>query len=402
MVITRDNNDTAKEFFTAMLQLAGDLGCQLSTTPSNPDVLRGLCPFHDASTLNNANTLQINTRSARFWCIICSAEGNPLAFISRAWGVSARDAHQLLTIDPSPTAERPPYPPDHFQSEDGRPSPQNTALLTKASRHFGKKIYTNYEALHYLANLGIPPRQAELSGIGYATGQGLKDDLVEHGIHEDEILQSPLFSQNVDIEAFAGRITLSDLDFTSATLWITTLMPETPQPGSAWPSEKPIPRGIRGFKPYLFNLYSISQRFPRAILTDDPRLYMVLKTQNIPTSLITQRRRPTLGLADHCGRMAHSLLNRGLTHLIMALHDTEVATALRDTILSIAPATKIGFHTKQAIMANVTPWSRNLEDFTNLDPLPDQPQDPEPRHPGTHAPDNQGPQTQGPPQSDSP
>ena len=380
MVVTRDTNDTAKEFFPTMLQLAGDLGCQLSPTPSDPDVLRGLCPFHDASTLDNANTLHINARNTRFWCVLCHAEGNPLAFVSRAWGVSARDAHHLLTTAEQPTTNRPPYPPEHFTPPAGRntPVPQNTALLTRASRHYAKGLYTNYEPLHYLANLGIAPKMAELHGIGYATGKGLRDHLLKHGINEEELLQSPLFGPTPQIEAFAGRLILSDLDFTSATLWITTIVPDAPEAGSPWPTEKPTPRGIRGFKPYLFNLYSISPRFPKGVLTDDPRLYIVLKTQNHPTVLITQRRRPSLDIKDHCGRIAHSLLNRGLTHLIMAVHDTETVDLLSETILSIAPRTKVTYHTTDTIMDAISLRSRDLKTFMDAAPAPDPASAPDP------------------------
>lgn len=375
MVGTRELNDTTKQLFPKMLQLAGDLGCQLSPTPSNPDILRGLCPFHDATTLETANTLHINTRNARFWCIRCAADGNPLAFISRAWGISSRDAHHLLTNAAPISPDRPPYPAGYFEqsTSKGNPSPQNTALLTRASRFYASQLHTNFEPLYYLANLGVHPNLAALNGIGYAPGQGLRPYLLKAGVTEPELADSPLFGPTEDIEAFAGRLVLSDLDFTTATLWITTLLPTPPPAGSPWPEDKPSSRGIPGFKPYLFNLYSISAKFPTAILTDDPRLYIIVKTRDFPVALITQRRRATLDLSDHCGRMAHSLLNRGLTHLIMALHDTEVAAALHTTILSINPTTKVGFHTTDAIMDLISLSSRDLEQFTNLSLLPDAP-----------------------------
>ena len=372
---TQDSQEASPDLFAPMLELASQLGAQLSPTPSNPDILRGMCPFHDPTTVNNANTLQINTRNARFWCLICGAEGNPLAFISRAWAVSARDAYTLLTTNPTPTPERPPYPHDHFnQASNGNaPQPQNTALLTRAAAFYANQLRTAYEPLNYLAHLGVHPDRAIQCGIGYSPGQGLREYLLSKGIDQTELFQSPLFNPTLTIESFAGRIILCDQDFTSATIWLTTMTPETPDPGKPWPTLRPALRGIQGLKPYLFNLYSISPKYPNGVLTDDPRLYIILKANNTPCALITQRARASLNLGDHCGRIAQSLNNRGLKQLIVALQDTRISSTLHERIRTIAPHIAVYHQSHNAIISAISIHTRDLSAFTNVKSLPTEP-----------------------------
>ena len=161
----RDERQTT-ELRDAMLRIADEMGCQLRPQAQNPSMLRGLCPFHEAGTIADSKTLEMDTRSPRFWCQKCLATGNPIAFAAMAWGVSARDAHQLLAENRNAGRERPDYPDRYHNKptpENAANAPQNTAVLTpchRLLRQAGQKELPR----------ALPPGQA-----GHHPGRGCKD-----------------------------------------------------------------------------------------------------------------------------------------------------------------------------------------------------------------------------------
>ncbi len=364
--------------FPAMIRIANQMGCQLRPAVQNPSMLRGLCPFHESDTIAGSKTLEIDARNPRFWCQKCGATGNPIAFAAMAWGVTARDAHQLLTENKEAGAERPAYP-DRYHRANTTPesvlnAPQNSAILTRATRYYSQQARRNYPALHFMAKLGITPEQASKIGMGYCEGQGLRKHLLENGIEERETVNSPLFHELVDTETFADRIVLSDLDFTGATLWMASIAPEDPETGYAWRDRKPSIHGLSGRKMYLMNLYSMTSRSAEGVLTDDPRLYIVLAVNGIPTALITQRRRPNQNLEAHCERTAAALGQREVRKIILAMHDH----SQREQTIAVMAKTMPGVQTlaraRSAIMDELSPHTRDLErfmDFSRDDPQED-------------------------------
>ena len=352
------------DHYPIMLKIAQDMGCQLQPAPANPTVLKGLCPFHDAETVANARTLHLDTRNAKFWCQVCPATGNPIAFAAMCWGVSVRDAHLLLTKGGEVGANRPRYPDEFYTTESNAeiPAPQNTAVLTRAARYYGENLYRSYSALYLLARLGIRPEKATKAGLGYATGVGLREHLISRGVDEIEIEHSPLFHQLTSAETLAERITLTDLDFTGAALWITSISPEDPSSNYEWPVRRPGTFGIPGRKSYLVNLYSISSRTPQAVLTDDVRLYIVLASSGIPVALSTQKSRAGQKIEDHCQRMTEALKRRGVQEVVIALHGRRQPDLVKEAL----NGTRCIIQDRDAMMAVLDPRNRDLEKFTEL------------------------------------
>ena len=186
----------AIQHFPAMIKAARELGCQLLPEPNNQTILRGLCPFHESYNLATAKTLQVNTKTTKFWCQVCEHTGNPITFMAKVWGVSIQDARTLLRTTPQPGATKPRYPKSHFQKNSPHNEggiPQNTALLTRATRFYVSNLETSYPAVHLLARLDVDPEHAAKAGIGFCTGTGLREYLKHNEISDPEIEHSPLF-----------------------------------------------------------------------------------------------------------------------------------------------------------------------------------------------------------------
>ena len=365
----RENRQNNDQFRDTMIRIAQEMGCQLRPTAHNPSMLRGLCPFHDASTVTDSKTLEMDTRSPRFWCQMCEATGNPIAFAAMAWGVSATDAHQLLKENPDAGSERPDYPERHHEKptlENAANAPQNTAILTRATAYYGRQARRSYPALYFMAKLGITPGEASKIGLGYCEGQGLRKHLQDNGIREKELTHSALFHDLVDTETFAGRIVISDMDFTGAALWMTSMPPEEPETGYIWRERKPPMYGLPGRRMYLMNLYSISSRNTEGALTDDPRLYAVLAAKGVPAALITQRRRTNQNLKIHCERVIQALRQKRVTRVVMAVHDHQQRNMIMQMMAETMPDVHVAVRTRASAIRELSPHQRDLECFMDF------------------------------------
>ena len=353
---------TAARHFTAMLQMAGLLGCQLQPTSENPALLRGFCPFHPAETLSLAHTLKIDTRSAKFWCHICDLNGSPITFISIVWGISARDAQQLLDTNPELTIKRPPYPDTFFLRSQGLP-PQNSAVLTRATRYYGKQVYNHYPALQFLARLNVHPEAAVKAGIGYCPGAGLREHLEELEFLPEEISNSPLINQVTGFETFAGRITLADRDFAGGTVWMTSGEPEDHADSSHWSVKRPHVYGIAGPRPAVLNILRLERGTRQVAVTDDLRLYIVLAARQTPAVLITRRTRDRSEAQDTAHRISQALKDRGARNIVIAVHNGLLRHSLRDSFLTLVPASHSPIRTRDQIIQALNPDRRNLDSF---------------------------------------
>ena len=356
----------AASHYSKMLELANQMGCQLEVTQDDRSTLRGFCPFHEGLNVQQTRTLRISARDARFSCHFCRAEGNPVAFFCKVWGINISDAHMLLgSLDGTVPLERPPFPKDAGRQPGAPPEQQNrwlnSAVLTRATKFYRQQLMTNYPPLMTLAKLGVPASAAAEAGLGYSIGTGLREYLVEQtDVTEDELKENALWNRHTQLEALAGRITISDLDYTGATLWITSMVPEEERHGHTWRPERPYNYGIPGRKPWLFGQYSASDQTPWALYTDDPRLYIVAVSNKMPAMLMTQYRQPGEDLLDRCRRTATALLNRRMPNLTMAMHDREAAGIIESLInqADAHPETlRLG---REHILPNLKPETRNL------------------------------------------
>ena len=362
----REQRGSASAYYPSMLTIAGQLGCQIETGKENPTLLKGVCPFHEAPTIKQSKTLQIDAKTSRFVCHYCEAEGNPVAFTAMVWGVSASDAHLLLTTHGGAvTAIRPGYPPVKKEA-DSRPewnwsTKLNSAVLTRASKHYQGLLYNSYPALSMLARMGVPPELAEKAGIGYSSGSGLREYLTTAGITNEEMEDSPVFRPTNQAESFTGRITMADCDYTGATVWMTSIWPEPVENQGHWKERKPNTLGLPGQKPYLFNIHRIPEQAPCVHITDDPRLYIVLASQGIPTTLLTQRRRRGEPVEIRGEKTATRLMRKQPAKIVLAMHDRQTRTVVEATIRAQHDNKEIVLHGRSAILANLEPKTRDLE-----------------------------------------
>ena len=92
------------------------------------------------------------------------------------------------------------------------PSPQpdrDPALLTAAMRCYRRQLELSDDAQGYLASRGIDAEAARRLGLGYASGRGLRDWLVQAGFDDRRILASGLASDGR--ERFRGMIVVPEL-----------------------------------------------------------------------------------------------------------------------------------------------------------------------------------------------
>ena len=348
--------------FPNMLKVARELGCQIQPSASNPNILTGLCPFHESRTLHEAKTLYIDLQTARFQCSTCESAGNPMAFIAKIWGMSAQETYEFINAGCEITAQRPRGERNGRWNEDGPPQAQNTAVLTKAARYYRQQVELNFTPLNYLARLGIEPRRAAEAGLGYCTGEGLREYLERQDVTPEEIDDSPLFQDVTGMEILSGCPVLFDLDFTGAAIWMMGLLPEDRETTTGWQPGRPRTRGIRGRRNNLFNLRDIYQRSGSVVLTDDPRLHLVLAAGGIPSAMTTRPRR-TDGLGTMMKRVAGTLAQRNVDSVILAMHDREVGGKIQRELAAARPKTRVEIRGIDAMMRQLNHWERDLAGF---------------------------------------
>ena len=353
--------------FTNMLKMAREMGCQVQPSTGNPNILLGLCPFHESRTTQEAKTLQIDLSTARFWCVTCHASGNPTGFIARVWGVSAQEAYDLIRAGSKMEPDRPiwgtqPQPRDH----SGPPQAQNSAILTMAAKYYRQQVEHSYNALHFLVRMGITPQKAMEHGFGYCTGEGLREYLERRGATTEEIEACPLFQELTGMEFLAGCPVLADTDWTGATIWMMAILPEENENsnnnGMAWPMHRPRTRGIPGRRNRLFNLKNVTPGSGSVTMTDDARLYLVLEASGFPTTLITQTRRPNN--ADVITeRIASGLAGRNPGRIVVAMHDRELGERIGRATKAERPETVLLHRGISEMMQQLDPRERNLQEF---------------------------------------
>ena len=354
--------DSSMKHYPKMLEMANKMHLQMEVTKEDKTTLRGFCPFHQAHNIQNARTMKIDAKNGRFTCQFCNTVGSPVVFCAKVWGVNASDAFRLLeTLKEDLGPARPKFPEEITKNGLSNSPWINSAVITRATKYYEEQLYLNFPPLRTLAKLGIEPEQAARAGVGYCTGEGLREYLLEKtDVTEDELADAPLWRPATGIEALAGRMTITDKDYTGAALWITSIRPEEEQDGHTWRPERPHNHGIPGRKPFLFGQYAVSNQTPWALFTDDPRLYIVASSNNVPTMLMTQYRQPGDNLIERCKRTADALMNRRMRHLSIAMHDREACSIIENVIAQENGNIKVTKHARQAILANLKPETRDL------------------------------------------
>ena len=166
-------------------------------------VRQGLCPFHEET--EGSFTVYANTQ--KFYCFGCGLGGDVLDFIQRMDGVDLPEAIRRLEASPASSAKT--VTPANPASAPPPPPVRDPALLTAAMRCYQRQLALSDDAQAYLASRGIVAEAARRLGLGYASGRGLRDWLVQAGFDDRRILGSGLASGGR--ERFRGMIVVPEL-----------------------------------------------------------------------------------------------------------------------------------------------------------------------------------------------
>ena len=167
-------------------------------------VRQGVCPFHDEAE----GSFTVYADSERFWCFGCGAGGDVLDFVGRMEGLTLPQAIKRLDDGTVPAAS-------NRTTSTQRPTatalpPRDPALLTAAARFYAGQLRRNSGAGQYLASRGIGLDAARRLGLGYASGDGLRDHLGSAGFNSDRQRASGLFLER-GAERFAGMVVVPEV-----------------------------------------------------------------------------------------------------------------------------------------------------------------------------------------------
>jgi DNA primase len=125
-----------------------------------------------------------------------------------------------------------------LQTASRWPVQRDRALFTAAQRFYAGNLRRSHDAKYYLLRRGISLRTAAMLGLGYATGQGLREHLERLGFTLDRIARSGLFQG--ERERFAGRVTVPDVRHGRVVWLIGRSITDSEPRFQALPGEKPL------------------------------------------------------------------------------------------------------------------------------------------------------------------
>ena len=168
-------------------------------------VRQGVCPFHQEAE----GSFTVYADSEKFYCFGCGAGGDVLDFVGRMEGLTLPEAIRRLD-DGAGSAHVAARRPAPIQRPSIPPlPPRDPALLTAAVRFYAGQLRRSPGARAYLASRGVGLDAAMRLGLGYASGNGLRDYLDSLGFSVDRQRASGLFLER-GAERFAGMITVPD------------------------------------------------------------------------------------------------------------------------------------------------------------------------------------------------
>ena len=202
-------------------------------------VRQGVCPFHQEAE----GSFTVYGDSQRYYCFGCGAGGDVLDFVGRMEGLTLPEAIRRLDDGSTPPVAAPSIRPTATPAQ--RPPaltipPRDPALLTAAARSYGGQLRRSRVALQYLASRGIAADAARRLGLGYASGDGLRDYLGSAGFNPDRLRASGLFMER-GAERFAGMVVVPDTA-NGLVRWLTgrALDAATKPRFQALPGQKPV------------------------------------------------------------------------------------------------------------------------------------------------------------------
>jgi len=244
-----------------------------------------------------------------------------LDFVQRTDGVDLPEAiHRLETAPPT---RLPASTAGQTSAPQALPANRDPALLTAAMRCYQRQLGLSQDAQAYLASRGIDSEAARRLGLGYASGRGLRDWLVQAGFDDRRILDSGLASGGR--ERFRGMIVVPEL-VGNQVHWLAGR--------AVWPQLRPRFQALPGPKPVL-GLSRLPASAPCIVVAEGLFDWLVLSAWGLPAvaALGTQgmdklasslRGQPRVLLAfdaDDAGREATQQLSA-----LLGLHRARVVT----------------------------------------------------------------------------
>ena len=179
-------------------------------------VRQGLCPFHQEAE----GSFTVYGDTEKFYCFGCGAGGDVLDFVGLMEGLTLPEAIRSLDDCSTPLAAAPSF---RFTPTQRTPAPvvppRDPALLTAATRFYAGELRRSSKAKVYLGSRGIRLETARWLGLGYASGNGLRECLQLAGFDNGRLRDSGLFLER-GAERFVGMITVPDLAY-GLVRWLT-------------------------------------------------------------------------------------------------------------------------------------------------------------------------------------
>ena len=273
-------------------------------------VRQGVCPFHQEAE----GSFTVYEDSQRFWCFGCGAGGDVLDFVGRMEGLTLPEAIHRLDDGTTPVAAS-----AVRHAATGQPAaqivpPRDPALLTAAVRFYGGQLRRSRTAVDYLASRGIGGDDALRLGLGYATGNGLRDYLGSAGFSANRQRASGLFLEG-GAERFAGMVVVPD----TANGLVRWLVGRAVQPNA-----KPRFQALPGQKPAL-GLARLGPAPPGAIVAEGVFDYLTLASWGYPAVA-------ALG-TQGMDRVAAAL--RGCPRVFLAFDNDDAGNAAADSLRNL-------------------------------------------------------------------
>jgi len=262
-------------------------------------VRQGLCPFHEET--DASFTVYADTQ--KWYCFGCGLGGDVLDFIQRTDGVDLPEA--IRRLETAPPTPRPTGTAGQASAVPALPTSREPALLTAAMRCYQRQLELCGDAQAYLASRGIDSEAARRLGLGYASGRGLRDWLVQAGFDDRRILDSGLASGGR--ERFRGMIVVPEL-VGNRVHWLAGR--------AVWPQHQPRFQALPGPKPVL-GLSRLPASAPWIVVAEGLFDWLVLSAWGLPAVA-------ALG-TQGMDRLASSL--RGQPRVLLAFDAAEAGSA---------------------------------------------------------------------------
>lgn len=190
---------STKEEVRARLNIADIIGEHVHLTPTGPQRLKGLCPFHQEKT----PSFHVDTERGYYHCFGCKASGDVFNFVQEIENLSFTDALQKL-------AERAGVQLEASYGTHGTKSRDLYDINALALAYFREHLQG--AVLAYLAERQVSSHSMEAFELGFApqAWDGLLQRAKARGVTEKQLLEAGLLSENTKTgrlyDRFRGRL----------------------------------------------------------------------------------------------------------------------------------------------------------------------------------------------------